>query len=341
MFNPESLRLALIADDLTGALDAAAPFAAAGLRVRVATRPAALAEALNGADVVAVSTRSRDMAPADAARAVAGVLAALPVGVRLFKKVDSRLKGPIAAELSAFGEVPLLVVPALPEFGRVVRNSAVMGQGVAEPISIASVLGAAALRAEIPDVETPGQMRDAIAQLGEGRLIVGAREAAMALAATFAKGPGAPLPKLGMPMLICVGSTDPITLAQVADLRAAMVGLRHIEAPDGATKATNPTPGVTLLQAVPGHGASGLQVGAALAASLLPLAKGAVTLVLTGGATAEAALDGLALDVLEVRGDVLPGLPLSVAGQWQIVTKSGGFGGAMTLTALAMGTTAE
>ena len=56
--------LAIIADDLTGALDTAAPFAASPRGVAVASRPGALAAALAAdADVVAVSTRSREIAP--------------------------------------------------------------------------------------------------------------------------------------------------------------------------------------------------------------------------------------------------------------------------------------
>lgn len=326
-----NLRLAIIADDLTGALDAAAAFAGPSARVRVAVRPGALPAALIGADVVAVSTNSRELEPGEAMRAVAGVLAALPPGVRLFKKVDSRLKGNIAAELAAFGPVPLLMVPALPEFGRVVRDGAVAGHGVAQPIDIAAMLGA--LRAEVPDVETPDQMRIAVAG-AEGALIVGARGAAIALAAEM-RMQGAVPAFPGLPMVICVGSTDPITLAQVEHLRTHAT-LRYIAAPDGVVRAT-PAEGVTLVQAVPGAGATGEAVARALAETIAPLAKAAKTLVLTGGATAEAVLDRLGIEVLDLQGDLLPGLPLSHAGPWQIVTKSGGFGENQTLTLLATG----
>lgn len=328
-----NLRLAIIADDLTGALDAAAVFAGSGACVRVAVRPSALSAALIGADVVAVSTNSRDLGPEVAAQAVAGVLAGLPPGIRLFKKVDSRLKGAVAAELAAFGPVPLLMVPALPEFGRVVRGGAVIGHGVAQPISIAAVLGT--LRAEVPDVETPDQMRAAVAGAADGALIVGARGAAIALAAVMGlKGAVPAFP--GMPMVIGVGSTDPITLAQLAHLRASYPELRYIAAPDGVALA-RPAPGVTLVQAVPGAGASGAEVGRALAATFEPLAMGAATLVLTGGATAEVVLDRLGIGVLDLQGDLLPGLPLSQAGNLQIVTKSGGFGSDATLSQLVEG----
>lgn len=332
------LRLAIIADDLTGALDAAAPFADAGLQVRVATRPAALALALAGAEVVAVSTRSREISAGAAARAVEQVLDGLPPGVALFKKVDSRLKGHIAVELAALGRQRLLVVPALPEFGRVVRGGSVQGHGVAVPIPVAPALGAAAARALIPDVETPQAMQAALAA-APGRLVVGARGAALALAQALSPGLRRTLPTQRLPMVFAVGSTDPITLAQVAHLRSSL-DPRHVAAPDGAAVA-EPAPGVTVLQAVAGAGATGPQVALSLANALAVLAGGARSLVLTGGATAEAALDRLGVDVLDLYGDLLPGLPLSRAGDWQIVTKSGGFGGPETLTDLARGARTE
>ncbi|MEZ5797608.1 MAG: four-carbon acid sugar kinase family protein [Paracoccaceae bacterium] len=324
------LRLAIIADDLTGALDAAAPFADRGLRVRVATAPQGLEQALAGAGVLAVSTRSREIGSEAAARVVAGVLAALPPGTRLFKKIDSRLKGPIAAELAAFAAGPVLAVPALPEFGRIVRDGAVQGWGVDRPIPVADCLGRPAL---VPDVETPAQMQAALAGAGDA-LIVGARGAAVALAARMASGaPG--LPELSLPLVIAVGSTDPITLAQVQALVGALPRLRHLPAPDGLAPTAAPAPGVTLLQATPGSGAPPPQVAKTLAQSLIPLARGAGTLVLTGGATAEAALDALGVTVLDLHGDLQPGLPLSSGGGWTIVTKSGGFGDAEALVRLA------
>jgi uncharacterized protein YgbK (DUF1537 family) len=322
-------RLLVVADDLTGALDAAAPFADRGLRVRVATSPEFLAAALQGADVAAVSTRSRELAPDAARMAVAGVLAALPAGVALFKKVDSRLKGNIAAELSAFPAGPVLAVPALPEFGRIVRDGAVRGFGVPQPIAVAPLIGRPA---QVPDVETPEQMAAAISAAG-GALFVGARGAAVALARGMASG-RASLPSAGLPMLVVVGSTDPITRAQVDRLHT-LTGLAVVAAPDGqATPA--PASGVTLLHAVPGPGATPPQVAATLGQAARAAAAGAASLVLTGGATAEAVLDALGVGVLDLHGDIVPGLPLSSGGAWTIVTKSGGFGAPDVLLRLAL-----
>src|SRR5215217_1866341 len=96
------LERAIIADDLTGALDAAAPFAMRGISTAVALNVEGLPQAIaTGARVVGVSTDSREVAPEAAREAVARALAALPADTALFKKVDSRLKGNIEAELDA------------------------------------------------------------------------------------------------------------------------------------------------------------------------------------------------------------------------------------------------
>ena len=82
-------------------------------------------------------------------------------------------------------------------------------------------------------------------------------------------------------------------------------------------------------------------IARALAESFRPLAAAADSLVLTGGATAEAVLDALGVYLLDLEGEVLPGLPLSRGEGWRIVTKSGGFGTADTLADLVDGRRAE
>ena len=152
------LAVALVADDLTGALDAAAPFAGRGLRVKVHRSPDTLPAPDDGTDgpcapgnarsgaaisdgsgaVLAVSTSSRHLAPA-AARGVVKAAARrlLAWTPRLvFKKIDSTLRGPVADEVAAameaFGRRSALVCPAFPAAGRVVRDGEVVVYG--EPL---------------------------------------------------------------------------------------------------------------------------------------------------------------------------------------------------------------
>src|SRR5947207_7783754 len=113
------LPLTIIADDLTGACDTGALFAARGpVPVTVWPDPAPRAP------VGVVDTESRALAPADAARRVSAV-ARNVARTRLFKKIDSTLRGPIGAELDALlrastSSTGALVCPALPSEHRVV-----------------------------------------------------------------------------------------------------------------------------------------------------------------------------------------------------------------------------
>lgn len=333
--------LAIIADDLTGALDTAAPFAASPRGVAVASRPDALGAALAAdADVVAVSTRSREIAPVAAREAVERVLAALPDGIRVFKKVDSRLKGNIVAELAPFAPRRIVAAPAIPEFGRVVRGGLLSGFGIDTPIDVRERLGPHGAAALVPDTATRGDLARALAAAGEDAVLVGARGLSAALA--DAAGLGAPCPAgaLAHPLAIVVGSTDPITTAQVARLAAEAADVPIVDAPAGRLP---PPPGegtpaaVTLLRIAPDDTAAeaGATVAARFAAGAVPWVNRARALVLTGGATAEAVLDALDLSVFALRGEALPGMPLIAAGAWQAVTKSGGFGQADALVRLA------
>jgi hypothetical protein len=157
------LEIAIIADDLTGALDSAAPFAARGRRVAAALDPDALDEALGivgAATVVAVNTLTRHLDAAAAAAVAQGAAArCVAAGARLvLKKIDSRMRGNVGAESSAvaraLGAGGLVVAPAVPAQGRIVAGGFVRGAGVgAEGIDVRDRLGAAVagLAVEIPD----------------------------------------------------------------------------------------------------------------------------------------------------------------------------------------------
>src|SRR5207244_554453 len=112
------LPLTIIADDLTGACDTGALFAARG-PVPVTVWP----DAALRAPVSVVDTETRALDPADAARRVSAVARSV-ARTRIFKKIDSTLRGPIGAELDALlratSAAGALVCPALPSEHRVV-----------------------------------------------------------------------------------------------------------------------------------------------------------------------------------------------------------------------------
>ncbi|MCF3638835.1 four-carbon acid sugar kinase family protein [Rhizobium sp. TRM95111] len=333
--------LTILADDLTGALDSAAPFAGRGLHTEVVLALEAIPEALQQMPaVLSINVGSRDVDAETARRATLAVFSHLPSGTRLFKKVDSRLKGNIVAELDVTPFASALVIPAIPEFGRVVKYGQVRGFGVDDPIPIAERLGRHAARATIPDTGSEAEIVDALeaAWTAGTDLLIGARGAAGALALQMTGGVGArqaEIPAGGG--LFVIGSRDPITLTQVDALRAD-IRLRYLPAPNGKLDGISPDgSAVTLVQAVPGATSiPSHQVSRHLADAVCPaLVPKARTLILSGGATAEAVLKKMGVSRFRLLGECLPGLGLAHARSHCIIAKSGGFGQPDTLRTIA------
>lgn len=333
--------LVIVADDLTGALDTAAPFAARGLHTEVVLRANDVAKGVAlFPDVLSINLASRDGSSEDAFDLMQELVGRLPSNTRMFKKVDSRLKGHIASELDAVSFDRALVAPAIPTFGRVVRNGNVEGFGVAEPLSVASALKHHAHRATIPDTVTENEL-DAALQRAEEidvDLLVGARGLAEALARKMTKvSRGRQVSPPGGRGLFVIGSRDGITLDQVKELRQCD-GVAYHPAPNGTLPEGPITPASLLLvQATEGElGLSSEEVSRSLAHSVHPrLTSEASTLLLCGGATAEAALAAMGVTHFRLEGECMPGLGLAYANGQCIILKSGGFGEPDTLAKLA------
>jgi D-threonate/D-erythronate kinase len=333
--------LAILADDLTGALDSAAPFAGRGLRTEVAlAREAIVGIVADRPDVISINLNTREIG-ADAARATtAAVMALLPTGTPLFKKVDSRLKGNIVAELDAIPFSRALVAPAIPEFDRIVENGAVRGFGVDTPIIIADKLGSHAARTHTPDTHSPADMEAVLdaAQTDGTDLLIGARGLAEALARRMTAGRDAQPAKIptGRATFV-IGSRDPITLAQIDALRAGH-DLDYLAAPNGELTGTPETEAtLTLVQVTPGTSEiNPVLASEALAEGLKDSLSGYNgTLLLSGGATAEAVMRVLGVSRFTLHGECLPGLGLASSEGRCIIAKSGGFGGPETLKTIA------
>lgn len=118
----EGLRLAAIADDLTGSCDTAVQFSRYGLKTLVSHLPALAAE--NSTPIMVLNTDSRKRravaAMHDVSEATRELLAS---GRRVFyKKIDSTLKGNWVAEVVCVSKVAhpsmVFIAPAFPEWGR-------------------------------------------------------------------------------------------------------------------------------------------------------------------------------------------------------------------------------
>lgn len=328
----------IVADDLTGALDSAAPFAARGLHVRVALGVDAAGEAAAAApDVLAIDTRSRALAaPLAAERIEAAWHAARILSPHIvMKKVDSRLKGEVAAEtaalLAASRRSAAIVCPAVPDQERRVTGGHLAGRGVATPVAVADRF--AGLPCECPDAADAADLETiarGIMAAPDRIMAVGARGLAAALADVVAGPPisaSAPVPAL--PMVIAIGSTDPITGVQVERLRLECPHVKEMP----ALEASPHMPGrAVILLSTAGHAASD---PAALAArfgreaAAMVRAASARTLLCSGGDTAAAVMDALDARQLIVEHELDSGVPVArIEGLdgLRLVTKSGGFG---------------
>jgi D-threonate/D-erythronate kinase len=118
----------VIADDLTGANATGALFARLGLRTRTLAAGSGQTCSPQRTDVTVVTTGTRRLPPKAAAARVAEVLGGQHDPQLLVKRVDTTLRGPIAAELAVMlahrrgqrpGRVAALAVPAYPAAGRI------------------------------------------------------------------------------------------------------------------------------------------------------------------------------------------------------------------------------
>ncbi|MCH9040428.1 MAG: four-carbon acid sugar kinase family protein [Chloroflexi bacterium] len=126
----------IVADDLTGAMDSAGAMATHGLSAEVLLK-GDLDLSRTTPDVVCINTQSRLMSERQAVRAVTGATRRLlSLGcARLYKKIDSTLRGHVGAELTATlqtaGKTRAFVCPAFPEMGRTTRGGLLHVEGQA------------------------------------------------------------------------------------------------------------------------------------------------------------------------------------------------------------------
>ncbi|WP_338584199.1 four-carbon acid sugar kinase family protein [Pseudomonas sp. MAG733B] len=161
------MSMLIIADDLSGAADCAIGFASAGLQTVVTL------DASNDqpdAQVIAADTDTRRLSPEQAAeRTVAAFKALRKPGQRLYKKIDSTLRGNWAAEVAALQPLAglAIVAPAFPATGRTLRGGRVFVNGqplettdtwklenADRPADVEAMLVAAGLRTAKLDLDT-------------------------------------------------------------------------------------------------------------------------------------------------------------------------------------------
>jgi D-threonate/D-erythronate kinase len=137
-------KIAVIADDLTGANDTGVQFAKQGLKT-IVLMGMDLPSGMIEEDVVVADSRSRSLTPEEAYREVARTAA----WVRdcqfhaVFKKIDSTLRGNIGPEIDAImdtcGQEMAVVAPAFPKNGRTTVGGYLLLHGV--PLEATEIAG--------------------------------------------------------------------------------------------------------------------------------------------------------------------------------------------------------
>ena len=123
------IRLLVIADDFTGALDAGVQLSSAGAstKVIVSSFPSEIGNIHGECEVLVIDAETRHLKPKEAWGIVHGLVDwAVQSGIHtIYKKTDSALRGNIGAELeavlSASGEKQLIFAPAFPKLHRITK----------------------------------------------------------------------------------------------------------------------------------------------------------------------------------------------------------------------------
>lgn len=324
------MRLILVvADDLTGALEAGAAFAGQGIPSRV-TSDCGL-DAPN-TPVLVIDSETRHLTASRAALVVRDIADRMrPHDPWLvYKKTDSTLRGNIVAELQALHEAfpkrDLVYVPAHPAMGRTVRQGHLLVHGVpvhqtefaADPLNpvhdsrVPSQFGP--VQATVFDGECEEDVRAAarnIASSNKPLLVAGpaAIGAALAEYLDLNRDPIRPFPRLDR-CLIVNGSMHPASKRQIAAARES-----------GSLKG-----GWQLFE--PTVERTGMRRAKAIGEAVRSFLSGNSLdgIVVFGGDTAFGIHQALGSHAFEPYGEVLPGMPLSRSGGLYWITKAGGFG---------------
>lgn len=338
-----NVRVLILADDLSGAADCAAPFAARGFRTIVTLgEPHGDEEAL----VLAIDAGTRRLRAGPAGEELARLVTkyAEAAGQILYLKIDSTLRGNVGAEIAAawgalrklIPHAKLVVAPAFPAQGRVTRGGRQYVNGTRVEVNLPAVLAQAGLTdAVVLDAESEKDLAAIATSAPREALWVGSGGLARHIDLLKAGREPAPRrPRLMGPILFVVGTNSAVSHEQ-ADALAREPGVKEVSFDPASMKATSLLIRGDVLVRLPRKIVMEPDAARfAVAYFLTSYVEQVGALVLTGGDTARAVLQTIGVTGLRVWGETEPGVALSIAmGAWvrPVITKAGGFGDASTL----------
>lgn len=255
--------LLVLADDLSGAVETAPCLSLPGRPVTVELARKDFAPLAHNTQSVVVMDLDTRALPATEAGRITGAALRAAGDRQVFVKIDSQLRGNVAAVLGAIADRPLVVAPALPALGRTVvggvahlrgvplhRSTGWQVEGADPPRSIAEALAPLPCRSiplatvrspslrhalaesldagEVPvcDGETDADLDAVVAAVPDGTRLAGAGglAAAVGRAASAAAGENRVEPT-GNPLLLVIGTAAPEAAEQlrVAELRGTRI----------------------------------------------------------------------------------------------------------------------
>ncbi|WP_426288517.1 four-carbon acid sugar kinase family protein [Enterococcus durans] len=247
------LKLLVIADDFTGALDTGVQFSKQGIQTLVSTETVVQYDALpQEIEVLVLNTESRHLTFEQAYEKTKKILEDAKVSQIpfIYKKVDSALRGNISAELKAIldtsEQAPVPFLPAYPEMNRVVIDGhlyiedvlvseSVFAKDPYEPVTESNVMRRLQSEAGIEsvlvkeqdlpkkgvvifDAQTDDMLLTHAKRLADENLLgvtVGCAGFAKILAQQLFPGGKEVAYKLQKPVIVVCGSVNPITKKQI------------------------------------------------------------------------------------------------------------------------------
>lgn len=358
--------IAILADDLTSALDGAAPFAHRGLSARVILQVPLGPQ--QGTDIIAFDLDSRFLPPEEASRRFERAAAGVKHADIIYKTIDSTLRGNLGYEtrgtLAGCGRKQAIVVPAFPDAGRttvqgrqyvhgVLLEQSEFAQDPTHPIATSVVAtrmaGLDTTQYRICDADNNADIDAVIHREGLSAPVVWVGSPGIASALARALDPSNVVcPSYSFSaasrVLIVVGSLHPANQAQLDRLLlsdAHIITLTDNVAADviahQVCTAFLHHSIVCLVSArerteIPALADSPADILGAIVAICATSFDG---LVMTGGDTARRVIDAMNVHSLDLLGEIAPGVPfglLNVAARHiPFATKAGGFGDTETL----------
>jgi D-threonate/D-erythronate kinase len=348
------MRVRLLADDRTGAIDTAVRFVpfAGPLLVRWD-----LVKALNSTGSLAFDLGTRELTDAHSAKLAMTATELLRGADLAYLKCDSLLRGSLAQEIVACLRSQhfdhCIIAPAFPAQRRITRDGRqwAAAHGIDEwqlvGPDLAAQLGEFGFTVDkcrpgdsgppgvsLWDAETIEALRQIVT---EGRRLPGKVLwcGTAGLAEAIAGAEPLRIEAIGSPLLALIGTDHPVTLRQLTEVEPHRVvfdpedavGTAAIEAElerKGAAVVTVRMPDV------PDRHLAASRIGESFTKLLAELPRPG-SLFVTGGETLSYVCAALGAEALEVQGEIEPGIPVSVlkGGKWQgvrVISKSGAFG---------------